>query len=305
MLTAISVSISLVLDAVLGEPKQAHPLAAFGRWAEKIEHRLYGGELTFQQRQWRGILAWLVVVMPIVLLVAILDQIPLLGWLLAVGLLYLALGSHSLIYHARQVVIALQQNDIELARERVGMMVSRDTSKLDETAINKATIESVLENGCDAIFGALFWFVVLGAPGVVLYRLANTLDAMWGYRNDRYHAFGWCAAKVDDLLNWIPARLTAASYAMMGNLVQSIACWQQQASQWSGRNAGTVMASGAGALLIRLGGNAVYHGKEEQRAELGTGAEPQVHDIERAIGLVQRSTWLWVIVLFVGGWASV
>ena len=129
--------------------------------------------------------------------------------------------------HARAVSRALKKQDIVEAREKIAMIVSRNTSDSDEVAINKATIESVLENGSDAIFAAIFWFIVLGAPGVVLYRLVNTLDAMWGYRTKRFNHFGWAAARMDDVLNWIPARLTALSYAVAGSLGNALLCWQK------------------------------------------------------------------------------
>jgi adenosylcobinamide-phosphate synthase len=184
---------------------------------------------------------------------------------------------------------------------RVGEIVSRDTSQLDEEAVARAGIESVLENGNDAVFGALFWFAFLGAPGALLYRLANTLDAMWGYRTPRFFYFGWAAARCDDLLNFIPARLTALSYALLGRTSQAISCWMKQAPAWDSPNAGPVMASGAGSLNLQLGGAAHYHGVLEARPPLGCGKAPDAADITRALALVQHSVWLWMAVLLLCG----
>ena len=163
--------------------------------------------------------------------------------------------------------------------------------------MSRATVESVLENGNDAVFGALFWFVVAGAAGVLTYRLVNTLDAMWGYKTPRYLSFGWAAARLDDGLNFVPARLTALSYALLGRTRSALACWRAQAPAWDSPNAGPVMASGAGALGVRLGGAAIYHGHMETRPALGQGAAPQGGDIARALRLVRHGVLLWLAVL--------
>jgi adenosylcobinamide-phosphate synthase len=214
--------------------------------------------------------------------------------LVAIIFLTTAIGTKSLIQHASAVESALSKNNIDLARQRIAMIVSRDTAKSDENAINRATIESVLENGSDAIFAAIFWFVVLGVPGVVLYRLANTLDAMWGYRTKRFYYFGWASARIDDVMNWLPARLTAMSYALAGNTRAALRCWFTQARHWHGINPGVVMASGAGALEVKLGGKALYHEQEIERPDLGLGNIAETKDIKRAIQIVQRSILIWV-----------
>ncbi|MCY1519338.1 Cobalamin biosynthesis protein CobD [compost metagenome] len=289
----------VVLDAVFGEPKRWHPLVAFGRLAERIERRCNAGG-----RAWRshGLSAWCLAVLPLTLLVGVLAQLPLIGWAVEMLALYAALGLKSLGQHALPVAQALRLGDLPLARTRVGYMVSRNSAALDATGVARAGTESVLENGSDAVFAALFWFAVAGAPGVVLYRLSNTLDAMWGYRNARFERFGWAAAKIDDVLNYVPARLVALTYALLGRSGAALRCWRNQAPQWDSPNAGPVMAAGAGALGVSLGGAAVYHGELHARPALGEGDEAGPAHIERALVLVQRGVWLWLLVLALGSY---
>ena len=289
----------VLLDRLLGEPRRLHPLVGFGRLAGAAERGLRRGAPGHAVgNRLRGLAAWAMVVIPFVALAAWLAH-PLLDVLL----LWLALGGRSLVEHAQAVAAPLAAGDIDAARERVGFIVSRDTTQLDANGVAKATVESVLENGNDAVFGTLFWFCVAGGAGAVLYRLANTLDAMWGYRDERRIHFGWAAARLDDLLNLVPARLTALTYAVLGRAGNALACWRGQAGAWSSPNAGPVMAAGAGALGVRLGGAAIYHGHIEERPQLGAGETPTVADIGRAVALVERGQWLWLIVLALGSLA--
>lgn len=304
MLLTFSVFIALTLDLFVGEPRRWHPLVGFGNVANWLENKLNSvpNKSSFMIKLW-GLIAWALLILPIVVFFYWLEVQVLStqgNFILGVVCLTFAIGTKSLIQHARAVADALKVSELTSARKKIAMIVSRDTSNSDESSINIATIESVLENGSDAIFAAIFWFVLLGAPGVVLYRLANTLDAMWGYRTERFNSFGWAAARIDDVLNWLPARLTALSYALAGNIRSALSCWQKQAKFWHGVNPGVVMATGAGALNIKLGGAATYHGEIIARPELGCDNAPLVADIERSIQLVNKSIVIWLLFIAIG-----
>lgn len=295
MTTALLMLAAVALDILLGEPRRAHPLVGFGRWAKWIEARLYA------DRRVAGVAAWMLAV---ALLPALLWEMQRIvpswaSWLIAVFMLYLTLGLRSLGEHARPVATALTNHDLDAARNAVSRMVSRDTTSLDASQVAAAATESVLENGNDAVFGALFWFALLGAPGAVLYRLANTLDAMWGYRTPRYERFGWAAARIDDVLNFVPARLTALTYALCGHFNAALRCWRTQASQWDSPNAGPVMAAGAGAVGVRLGGAAPYDGIWEERPQLGEGHPPDATSLYKSLRLVRVGVVVWLSVALV------
>ena len=304
MSTTLTLLLAVLLDYALGEPRRAHPLVAFGRWARTIEARLHA------DRHAAGVCAWLLVALPLVALAWGVSRLALQvsPWLAVVfdaGVLYLALGLRSLGEHARPVADALERDDVVAARAAVGRMVSRDTQVLAPEQVAVAATESVLENGNDAVFGALFWCALLGAPGAVLYRLANTLDAMWGYRTPRYARFGWMAARCDDALNLLPARLTALTYALLGRTARAWHCWRVQAPQWDSPNAGPVMAAGAGALGVRLGGAAPYDGTWEARPVLGEGDVADARTVRSALRLVRNGVLLWLLVACTGAAISV
>jgi adenosylcobinamide-phosphate synthase len=336
LMTPAALLCAVLLDRLFGDPRRFHPLAGFGHIAAWLEARmnLHTENRSPQRRRDAevktnteihgagsiparfaflrasapprltvfsrilGMLAVLLLLTPFTAAAYWLAHIPLWGWFAQVALLYFSLGMTSLAQHARAVQNTLDANDLTAARTAVSMIVSRDTASMQSDDAARAAIESVLENGNDAVFGAVFWFVLLGAPGAVAYRLANTLDAMWGYRTPRYFYFGWAAARLDDALNFIPARLTALTYALLGNARDAWQCWRAQARLWYSPNAGPVMAAGAGALGVVLGGAAIYHGAAKERPTLGLGQPARAVDIGRAINLVQRGLWLWVIAIF-------
>ncbi|WP_228384688.1 adenosylcobinamide-phosphate synthase CbiB [Rhodocyclus gracilis] len=307
MLLPLAGLAAVLLDRVFGEPPRFHPLVGFGAIADALERRLnpaagatadgHGGRAaTDPAARLAGAVAWLLAVLPWAALAAWLCAPAQLGLVGDVLLLTLALGGRSLTEHAARVGADLLAGDLPAARRHVSFLVSRQTAELDEEGVARACVESTLENGADAIFGALFWFAMAGGAGAVFYRLANTLDAMWGYRTPRLGAFGFAAARLDDALNYVPARLVAFAYALCGRTATALRCWRQQAPHWDSPNAGPVMAAGAGALGLRLGGAAVYHGHVETRPVLGAGQAPAGADIVRALHLVRRALALWLLV---------
>ena len=286
----------IALDRLFGEPRCLHPLVGFGRFAAWIEGALNRAPAARRSRL-GGSLALILAVIPATALAVWLTSnhfTPPLVWGVHALALYAALGARSLRDHLAPIAAALEQQRLGEARILTARIVTRDTAALDQAGVARAAVESALENGNDAVFGTLFWFILLGAPGAVLFRLANTLDAMWGYRNARFNYFGWAAARFDDLLNLVPARLTAVTYALLGSTANAFACWRSQAAAWSSPNAGPVMAAGAGALNVALGGAAIYEGVTESRPPLGNGVAPGADHIVRALRLVDAGIVLWV-----------
>lgn len=291
----LAACLAVTLDFILGEPKRYHPLVGFGWLANAIERQFNPRHRQASSRQRAiGLSGLSLLILPFVYLAYALHQylnLVHLGFMLDTLLLYFALGHKSLHEHARTVSHALNNQDLTGAKTAASYMVSRDPAAI---APIPATIESVLENGNDSVFGALFWFFILGGTGALAFRLINTMDAMWGYKKPRYCYFGWAAARLDDVAGYIPARLTALTYALLGNTHIALRSWRQQAPLWYSPNAGPVMASGAGALNIKLGGAACYQGEWHERPTLGEGKQPITSDIEKALNLVRHGVISWL-----------
>lgn len=292
--------LAIGLDFIFGEPRRYHPLVGFGWLADQFEARFNPVHKQARASQrWLGSLALALLLSPFVALAYWLCHFKFNSFMSNLLLLYFAIGHKSLHEHARAVSSALEKHDLALAQTAASYMVSRDSAAIEPIP---ATVESVLENGNDGVFGALFWFFIAGGTGALLFRLANTMDAMWGYKTPHLYYFGWAAARFDDVLNYIPARLTALTYAALGNARLALQCWKTQAPLWDSPNAGPVMAAGAGALGVRLGGAARYHNEWHQRPILGSGLAPVLKDIERALALVRHGVLLWLALFFSMSW---
>lgn len=300
MLLSSSIILAVLLDHWLGEPQQHHPLVIFGNAAKRFESILRQPHQTPSVQIFYGAVAVITLITPLAALVFWLLQIPLLEMIASPLILYFCIAAKSLKQHANRVLQPLLKKDLRLARRAVGLIVSRQTEKMSEQDVRKATIESILENGADAIFAPLFWFVVAGPAGALVYRLSNTLDAMWGYKNPIYLYFGRPAARLDDCLNWLPARLTAFSYALLGDTRKSMRCWLKQAALLDSPNAGPVMTAGAGSMNIQLGGPAVYDGKLKSKIHFGGNNTAQNNDIARANSMINKTLALWLIVITAG-----
>ncbi len=191
--------------------------------------------------------------------------------------------------------------DLDQARAELPSLVGRDPSELDASGISAAVIESLAENAVDAVVAPVFWGVVAGAPGAAAYRAINTMDAMVGHRSERYERFGTAAARLDDVANWIPARLFAALVAAVSPSTGRAAfdAVRRDASAHPSPNAGVAEAAVAGALGIELGGTLYYDGRVDHRPTLGVGPGPTPGDVARAADLTSKAEWMLAGLLFV------
>jgi adenosylcobinamide-phosphate synthase len=272
-------------DQLLGDPRRCHPVAGFGQLALGLERRMYADSKA------RGVLNEAVLVGGSLGLGCGIQRAvrgrPVLGLLATAAATWAVLGGRSLARESEAIADRLSSGDLTGARARVSNLVSRDPEALDADGVARATLESVAENTSDAVVAPLFWGAVAGVPGLLAYRAINTLDAMVGYRNDRYRNFGWAAARLDDVANWVPARVAGALAIVCAPLVggrpaDAVRAVTEQSGRHPSPNGGVVEAAFAGALGVTLGGRNIYDGVEEDRGELGFGGSPGADDLIRA-----------------------
>jgi len=308
MITSAIMIFAYILDWFFGEVKRFHPLVGFGFLTNKLEVIANVKPATnASNNKWKlrllGSFSWCLLCIPLPVIYYYFHQNSLVFWCLDAVTLYFSVGLKSLKLHAMQILKPLEKNDLTTARHFCGYLVSRKTNDLSEQEISRATVESVLENGHDAAIASFFWFIIGGAPLVILHRLANTLDAMWGYKNQRFLHFGWCAARMDDLLGWPSAKISALLYACqahfsLAKMSKALNNGYQQSQHYKSLNGGWVMATGASVLNFTLGGTAIYHGKEVISPVLGCGKSVVKEDIFRSVSLVNKAVIIFITLCF-------
>lgn len=298
--------LALLLDVLIGDPRWlVHPTQVMGLSVVKLERLLWPWATTPRLKYLAGMiieviivgLSWLVTKVLITLAYKI-------GWLwgyfLSAWLLSTTIAARGLCLTAWEIASCLSRGDLPAARRKVAMLVGRDTERMEEREVARATIESVAENTSDGILAPLLYALVGGVPLAMAYRAINTLDSMLGYRNERYLYFGRAAARVDDFANFIPARLTGVFLclaALLGGKAGE--AWRvlwRDGSRHPSPNSGYPEAAMAGALGVRLGGLNYYQGRPEMRPFIGQGGgEPEVAHIYKAINLVIIAYLLFAI----------
>jgi adenosylcobinamide-phosphate synthase len=282
---AAGLSAGFALDLAFADPQRHHPVAIFGTFARRLEHRMYADARA------RGATYSAVLVGGTAAATlgarAGLRRLPGAGPVivelgLTTAATFVALGGTSLVREGDALAGLLDDGDLSGARQRLSHLCARDASTLAEPDLARATVESIAENTSDAVVAPLFWGGLLGAPGLLAYRAANTLDAMVGYRSPRYERFGWASARLDDLLNLVPARIAAFLVFIVTGRREALTTWRRYARLHPSPNAGPVEAAYAGALGVRLGGSNTYEGVTEERGVLGDGREVAVADVARA-----------------------
>ena len=296
---------ALALDAALGWPRAlyrriGHPVGLFARIIDACEARWNRPGRSFAARRALGILT-LVILLLVAGGLGWAAQQGLLGtfgrwsWIGVAILAWPALAQRSLFHHVRAVGDQIDAGDLSGARAAVGLIVGRDTETLDEAGVARAAIESLAESFCDGVAAPLFWLLLLGLPGVWAYKAVNTADSLIGHKEERWRAFGWAAARFDDLANWIPARLAGGMICLAGGGGWRIL--RRDARKHASPNAGWPEAAMAGALGLRLAGPIAYDGVMHDKSWIGDGtSDAGGAEIDRALAIYLRACLLlWLV----------
>jgi adenosylcobinamide-phosphate synthase len=305
----MALTFACIIDNLIGDPPTwPHPVRWMGALIHKLEQALNNGRF----RKLKGILMLSVILLAAggitYLIISLFYEIHLAAGILAEGILiFTAIAQRSLKEAALEVYVPLAKGEMEEARVKLSYIVGRDTERLDEPGIVRAAVETVAENTSDGITAPLFWALVGGAPLALIYRAINTCDSMVGHRNDRYIDFGWASAKVDDIANWIPSRLTSVCIMLTQKPEHSTyeEAWGillRDAPKHPSPNSGWGEAAVAALLGIQLGGINFYKGLISNRAAMG---KPKVllekEHILKSISIMNKTVFLFLLLLWTGG----
>lgn len=299
-MTFLSLLAALLLEQAwpLREGNPVHE--AFRRYAQALRNQFDGGASR------HGMMAWVVAVAPVVALtVAVAQMLGAVGVLAAllwnVAVLYLTMGFRQFSHYVTDIQKALRAGDLQRARDRLGSWRGEPASQLSAGEVARVSIERGLVASHRHVFGTLFWFVALGPAGAVLYRASAMLDDGWSaHAGPPSGEFGRFAARAFFWLDWLPARFTAACFAIVGDFEDAIYCWRTQAAAWAVQANGIILAAGGGALGVRLGDSLHQSdGSFQFRPELGTGDDADADYMENATGLIWRALVLWLFLVFI------
>jgi adenosylcobinamide-phosphate synthase len=285
---AVGLLLGVAADGAFGDPRRGHPVAGFGKLAARLERTLY------RDHKLPGVVHAAVLTAAPVALGVLAERAgrgrPVVQTVTTAAATWIVLGGRSLATEGAAIGRELDAGELAAARERLPALCGRDPSTLDADGLARAAVESVAENTSDAVVAPLLWGAVAGVPGLLGYRAANTLDAMIGYRSPRYRRFGWASARLDDIVNLLPARLAAlltvvGAPVVGGSWRGAWETWHSDAAAHPSPNAGRVEAAFAGALEIRLGGRTSYAHGVEERPVMGEGRMPDSGHVTRAVEL--------------------
>ena len=294
--------VAMAMDALVGWPDRlfariGHPVTWLGKAIAALDARWNRDAEPASTRRAAGVAAALLVIIAaaaIGWMVQRLVPFGLIGGTLLGLLAWPFVAFRSLYDHVAAVRDPLRSGNVEGARKAVAMIVGRDPQALDEAGIARAAIESLAENASDGVVAPLFWGVLFGLPGIVAYKAVNTLDSMIGHRSPRHEAFGWAAARIDDVANFIPARLTGFLFVLLApRRAEALSCMTRDARRHRSPNAGWPEAAMAGALGVRLSGPRIYHGSATDEPWLNEGArDPLAADIAQGLTVYRRAMLL-------------
>ena len=306
---AIAIILAYVIDLVIGDPRHLpHPVKWMGACISFLDKKLNKGK----RKRLKGLIMLMLLLLLVFgisfSLVYLFYQWHVIAGILLEGLLIATTIAQKDLKRASLAVLKpLKKKDIAEARKQLSFIVGRDTERLSEQEIIRGTVETVAENTSDGITAPLFWAMIGGAPLALVYRAVNTCDSMVGYKNDQYKEYGWASARLDDVLNWIPARLTG--YITMISMKpegrtfkKALQIFRRDANQHNSPNSGWGEGSVAALLGIQLGGVNYYHGKESLSPTIGEAIHTlQTNHIVKAIVIMQRTVFLFLVMLILVG----